>query len=158
MRTAVESRIQEAINTLWEHDWQTSPHGRAVYELTPAPTKQVLKMHRGLHQALSTVIIQMRTGKIGLRCYLYQRGVPDIPDGNCRCGKATQTVQHILLACPIFKDLQEQFLVKPGGGLEGGGNLRTILNTPKLAIRAAKFMLRTRLPGQFGAINEEETT
>jgi hypothetical protein len=66
-------------------------------------------------------------------------------------------VQHVLLACPIFKDLREQFLGKPGRGLEGGGNLRTILNMPKLAIRAAKFMLRTRLLGQFGAVNEEET-
>lgn len=141
LRTAVESKIREAINTLWEHDWQTSLHGRAVYELTPAPTKQVLKMHRGLHRALSTVIIQMRTGKIGLRHYLYQRGVPDIPDRDCRCGKATQTVQHILLACPIFKDLREQFLGKPGGGLEGGGNLRTILNMPNLAVIAAKFTL-----------------
>lgn len=28
LRTAVESRIREAINTQWEHDWQTSPHGR----------------------------------------------------------------------------------------------------------------------------------
>ena len=126
LRTAVESKIREAINTLWEHDWQTSLHGRAVYELTPALTKQVLKMHQGLHQALSTVIIQMRTGKIGLRHYLYQRGVPDILDRDCHCGKATQTVQHILLACPIFKDLQEQFLGRPGGGLEEGGNLRTI--------------------------------
>jgi len=100
----------------------------------------------------------MRTGKIGLRHYLYQRGVPDISDGDCRCGKATQTVRHLLLACPVFKDLREQFLGRPGGGLVGGGNLKTILNTLKLAIRAAKFMLRTRLLGQFGAVNEEEVS
>jgi len=82
--------------------------------------------------------------------------VLDVPDGDCHCGRATQTVRHVLLACPVFKDLREQFLGRPGGGLEGGGNLRTILNTPKLAIRAAKSMLQTRLLGQFGAVDEEE--
>jgi len=81
--------------------------------------------------------------------------VPGIPDEDCRCGKATQTVRHVLLTCPIFKDLREQFLGKPGGGLEGGKNLKVILNTPKLAIRAAKFMLNTRLLGQFRSVNEE---
>jgi len=74
-RAAIESRIRETIHTQWEHDWQTSPHGRAVYELTPAPTKQVSKMRRGLHRTLSTIIIQMRTGKIGLRHHLSTRGV-----------------------------------------------------------------------------------
>lgn len=64
-------------------------------------------------------------------------------------------MRHVLLACLAFKDLREQFLGRPGGGLEGGGNLKMILNMPKLAIRAAKFMLRTRLLGQFGAVNEE---
>lgn len=120
-----------------------------------APTKQVLKIHWGLHRALSIIIIQMHTGKIGLQHYLYQRGVSDTPDGDCRCGKATQTVRHELLACPLFKDFQEQFLGRPGGGLEGGRSLKTILNTPRLAIRPAKFMLRTRLLGQFGAVNED---
>jgi hypothetical protein len=101
------------------------------------------------------VIIQMRTGKIGLRHYLYQRGVPDIQDGDCRCGRATQTVRHVLLACPLFRNLRQQYLVKPGGGLEGG-DVRTTLNTPRLAVRAAKFMLLTGLLGQFGAVPQDE--
>ncbi|KAH2766950.1 hypothetical protein KXV55_004804 [Aspergillus fumigatus] len=60
---------------------------------------------QGLPRALSTVIIQMRTGKIRLRHYLYEQGVPDIQDGDCRVRRATQTVRHVLLACPLFKDL-----------------------------------------------------
>ncbi|GFF96867.1 hypothetical protein IFM47457_11104 [Aspergillus lentulus] len=156
LRSAVETRIREMANTQWEQDWQASPHGRALYELMPTPTKKVLRIHRGLPRALSTVIIQMRTGKIGPRHYLYQRGVPDIQDGDCRCGRATQTVRHILLACPLFRNLRGQYLTKPGGGLEGGGDVKTILNTPRLAVRAAKFMLRTGLLGQFGAVPQDE--
>jgi hypothetical protein len=102
------------------------------------------------------VIILMRTGKIGLRHYLHQRGVPEIQDGDCRCGRATQTVRHILLACPLFRNLRQLYLAKPGGGLEGGADVKTILNTPRLAVRAAKFMLRTGLLGQFGAVPQDE--
>jgi ribonuclease HI len=155
LRSAVETRIRQAANSQWEQDWQTSPHGRAAYELTPGPTKQVLRIYRGLPRPLSTVIVQMRTGKIGLRYYLYQRGVPDIQDGVCHCGRATQTVRHVLLACPLFRDLRQQYLTKPGGGL-GGGDVKTILNSPKLAVRAAKFMLQTGLLGQFGAVRQDE--
>lgn len=97
----------------------------------------------------------MRTGTIGLRHYLYQRGLPDIQDGNCRCGMATQTVRHILLACPLLRYLREQYLTKPGGGIEAG-DVKTILNTPRLAVRAAKFMLRTGLLGQFAAVLQDE--
>lgn len=119
LRSAVESRIRETINAQWEQEWQTKPHGRAVYELTPIPTREVLRIHRSLPRPLSTVIVQMRTGKIGLRHYLYRYGVPDMQDGDCRCGRTTQTVRHVLLACPLFKNLREQYLARPGGRLEG---------------------------------------
>jgi ribonuclease HI len=156
LKTAMKSLIRETVNAQWEHDWRSSPHGRRVYELTPTPTKKVLRVHQGLHRALSTAIIQLRTGKIGLRHFLYQRGVPNIPDADCQCGKATQTVQHVLLACPLLKSLREEIFGRRLGGPDGEGSLKKILTTPKLAIRAAKFMVRTGLLGQFGAVDREE--
>jgi ribonuclease HI len=156
LQTAMKSLIRETVKTRWENDWTSSPHGRRVYELTPTPTKKVLRVHQGLHRALSTAIIQLRTGKIGLRHYLYQRGVPNVPDADCQCGKATQTVQHVLLACPLLKSLREEIFGRRLGGPEGEGSLKKILNTPKLAIRAANFMVRTGLLGQFGAVDRAE--
>lgn len=155
-QSAIKRQISEQANARWEHDWQSSRHGRTVYELTPVPMKRVLKVHRDLHRALSMIIVQMRTGKIGLRHHLYQRGVLDIPNGDCQCGQATQTVRHILLACPLFNDLREETLGRRSGGLRGEGSVKIILNTPKLAIQAAKFMLKTGLLGQFGAVCREE--
>ncbi|KAF4248432.1 hypothetical protein CNMCM8980_005985 [Aspergillus fumigatiaffinis] len=119
LQTAMKSWIRETVNVQWEHDWRSCPHGRTVYELTPTPTKKVLRVHQGLHRALSTAIIQLRTGKIGLRHYLYQRGVPNIPDADCQCGKATQTVQHVLLACPLLKSLREEIFGRRLGGAGG---------------------------------------
>lgn len=155
LRSAGEVRIREIANSRWEQDWQASPHRRAVYELMPILAKKVLRIHRGLPRALRTVKIQMRTGKIGLRHYLYQRGVPDIQDGNCRCGRATQTVRHVL-TCPLFRNLREQYLTKSGGGIGGRGDVETILNTTRLAVRAGRFIPRTGLLGQFGAVRQDE--
>jgi hypothetical protein len=144
------------VNAQWEHNWRSSPHGRRVYELTPTPIKKVLRVHQGLHQALSTAIIQLRTGKIGLRHYLYQQGVLNVPDADCQCGKATQTVQHVLLTYPLLKSLRKEIFSRRFRGPEGEGSLKKILNTPKLAIRAAKFMVRTGLLGQFRAVDRVE--
>jgi hypothetical protein len=156
IRSAVKRRAHEVVNARWENDWKSCHHGRELYELTPTPTRKVLRVHQDLHRALSTIIVQMRTGKIGLRHYLYQRGVPDVPNSDCQCGRATQSVRHILLACPTFSGLREEIFGGRSGGPEGEGSVKKILNTPKLAIQAAKFMLRTGLLGQFGAVRREE--
>jgi hypothetical protein len=63
-----------------------------------------------------------------------------MPGGDCQCGNATQTVQYVLLGCPLLKNLREEMLGRWTGGPEGEGSLKKIFNTPKLAIRAAKFM------------------
>ncbi|KAI3053336.1 hypothetical protein CBS147353_11489 [Aspergillus niger] len=156
LQTAVKSRIRETVNAKWEHDWRSSPHGRTVYELTPTPTKKVLRVHQRLHRALSTTVTQLRTGKIGPRHYLYQRGVPNTPDADCQCGKATQAVQHVLLACPLLKNLCEEIFGRRLGGPEGEGSLKKILNTPKLAIRGAKFTICTGFLGRFEAVDNAE--
>lgn len=44
----------------------------------------------------------MRTGKIGLREFLFPRKVPGIEDGRCECRQGNQTVKHILLECRLL--------------------------------------------------------
>ena len=53
----------------------TAPGGRqAVTEDTP-PNRAVLKLHSGLRKAESSVLVQARTGRIGLAKFLYSRKV-----------------------------------------------------------------------------------
>jgi hypothetical protein len=103
----------------------------------------VLQLHKDLSKRESAILVQMRTEKIGLKDFLFQRRVPGHTDSKCDCGSRRQTVAHILLDCRKRRDLRRQEL----GRFPGRNNLRAILNTRKLAIKAIKFMEQTRILG-----------
>ena len=66
-------------------------------------------------------------------------------------------MQHVLLACTKFNDLRREIWERDNGRRERT-DLRDILNTPGQAKKAARFMMLTRLLGQYGAILEEALT
>ena len=49
----------------------------------PPPMKQVLKLYEGLRKAESALLVQARTGRIGLAKFLYSRKVPSIDIAQC---------------------------------------------------------------------------
>lgn len=61
----------------------------------------------------------------------------------------------MLWACPRFNDLRAEIWENSDGRRERL-DLKEILTTPKLARKAARFMILTRLLGQYGAIPEDE--
>lgn len=67
---------------------------------TPLFGPEATEKHRGLRKHESSVLTQLRTGKIGLRAFLFQRRVPDVPTPLCRCGTARETPEHLALDCP----------------------------------------------------------
>lgn len=77
---------------------------------TPGPTKKVLDLYRTMPKALSAVLVQMRTEKIGLCLFLYQRRAPGIMDGFCDCRRGLQMVKHIPLGCPRHTYLRGSIL------------------------------------------------
>jgi len=65
---------------------QTVPEG-------PPSTKQVLKLHKDLRKAESALLVQARTGRIGLAKFLYSRKVPGIDTARGDC------LAHGLVLC-----------------------------------------------------------
>jgi hypothetical protein len=86
----------------------------------------------------------MRTEKIGLRDFLWKRKVSEVDDPGCDYGEGRQTVGHILLRCRTYRDLRRREF-----GRGGRIDLKAILNEPKSAIKAIRFMEQTHLLGQF---------
>jgi hypothetical protein len=59
----------------------------------------VLSLHKSLQKAESALLVQARTGKIGLSKFLYDRKVPGIETAQCRCGAGFETPRHMALYC-----------------------------------------------------------
>ncbi|KAG0158417.1 hypothetical protein PDIDSM_5931 [Penicillium digitatum] len=87
--------------------------------------KQVnLTYWKGLRKATTSVLIQLRTGIIGLAEYLSKIKRSDSP--RCQCDLGNQSVKHVLLECPLLKEL------------------------PPIV---AKFMIASGLLGQFQSVD-----
>jgi hypothetical protein len=141
LRTTLKTWSRKTANLRWQASWAAESKGRAVRRHTPMPTKKVLQLHADLSKAESALLVQMRTEKIGLKDFLFNHRVPGFHDARCHCGERRRTVAHVLLSCRNYKDLRRQEL----GHLPGRRNLRAILSTRKLAIKAIRFMEQTQV-------------
>lgn len=67
----------------------------------------------------------MRTGKIGLRAFLFARKVPGIDDERCNYRQENQAVKHFLLECRLLNQKRRGLLLKEStkARSEGGGSL-----------------------------------
>ena len=72
--------------------------------------KQVQKK---VKRAKSSLITQIRTEKIGLKSFLYNRRVPGVEKESCECGANKQTARHILHECRLFNRQRRELLVIP---------------------------------------------
>src|SRR2546423_6384247 len=86
LRSALYQQVQASLMMSWRSSWNESPTGKALREIDPRlPTKKVLGLHSN-HKPTSSLIVQLRTQKIGLKAFLYSWHIPGHTDGWCECG------------------------------------------------------------------------
>ncbi|KAJ6094273.1 hypothetical protein N7467_003118 [Penicillium canescens] len=146
---SAKRRIRSEAKFEWETMWANG---------TTTPTKKTLEYWSGLRKATASILMQLRTGRIGLGTYLSRinRG----ETARCGCDLGNQTVTHVLIECPLHQDERDWMrsaLRDKGIGLRRDD----LLTRPEARTTVAEFMVKTGLLGQFQtvdptALGEEE--
>ena len=76
------------------------PGGGDNWKPDKMPYLASLRLQAGLSKAQSSILTQVRTGKIGLAAFLCKRRVPGFPTPACSCGAQWETARHVVVACP----------------------------------------------------------
>jgi ribonuclease HI len=154
LAAAMKATIRRGAKIAWERAWASnSITAGPTRRLVRAPSKGPLRVYRGLRKALSSVMVQMRTGRIGLSGFLAKIGIHE--SARCGCDEGIQTPRHVLLECEFYRDLRGEMLDKVGKlKLPGTGCLdyAALVSEPKAAQYVAEFMIKTGLLNQFWAV------
>lgn len=122
---------------LYKKKWCSDTGNGAILD------RHVNKLYKSFsHKAEASVLIQMRTEKIGLYGYLNKINRAEGPW--CGCEQAYQTVRHIIEECECYDDTRLMYL-----GVDFIRDSRIFLRDPKLISKTVNFMLATGLLDQF---------
>jgi hypothetical protein len=161
-RTGALERAKTAIQVdcrqRWKERWKRSKKGPHSRILQPCLDPKVKKIHKSLRRHQSSLAIQLRTGKVGFRAFLFNSKVPDIETPWCLtcAGEELETVQHVLLHCPTWAGLREECFES---GLKEGvrPSLKALLNTERGCRAATRMVQSTGLLKQYELCSIEES-
>jgi hypothetical protein len=129
----------------WQARWRATRPARGQLGARP-PDPTVLQLHRGLHKAESSVLIQARTEKIGFAQFLRQRQVPGVTTDQCSCNTGIETVQHVVEYC--IREMERRDEIRRRDAI-GSLDFRWLSDTNEGARRLSKWLIQGRRLQQF---------
>lgn len=101
--SALRQGSKTTLQRRWTRRWKTSPRYNHIHSIDKsAPSKKWLKLVNSLSRKQSSIIVQLRTGRIGLNKHLHRIKKSDTP--NCpHCPNIIEDIRHFLFTCPHYR-------------------------------------------------------
>ena len=133
---------KKAIRQEWHEKWYSGQRRSRWCSLasTEAPSANRLKLHKQLKKAESSVLVQARTGRIGLAHFLNKARVPGYETPACRCGLGDETAEHLLLHCQLETERRQW---------RRSTRLRDLVSEPRNTATTARWIIQSGRIGQF---------
>ncbi|KAF4210539.1 hypothetical protein CNMCM5878_004249 [Aspergillus fumigatiaffinis] len=149
LAAAAKRVVRQRIQQRWKKQWEMEKGAKPTRRLIKAPHKKNLALYKGLSKPHTSIIIQMRTMRIGLRHFLFK--IKASETDRCSCGEGSQTPKHILLQCSLYVEARRKMINKLfDEGFRGNISDYDMLVSDPQAIRyVAEFMHQTGLLNQF---------
>ena len=117
----------------------TQGAGKYTWSLDYAlPGSHTLPLYKALNSKEASILVQARTGKSFLNASLYQLRIAETPQ--CACEQGEETIQHVLLICPRWRE-ERDVLRRAVGHL--WGNIGPLLGAwnPQQDARSGEYLL-----------------
>jgi hypothetical protein len=147
---ALKQEYLKNLKTTWHQRWKTSPcYSRTTKIDASFPFTKYEKATTGLTRAQTSILVQLRSGHIGLNKHLARLKTADSP--LCpSCNLSEESVHHLLFECPAYQN--ERFLLRQKLGRKAA-SLKYLLNHKTGIQEVLKFIGRTkRLCKNFGDV------
>ena len=121
----------------------TQGPGKYTWSLDYAlPDPHTLPLYKVLNSKEASILIQARTGKSHLNASIYQLRI--VETAQCACKQCEETIQHILLMCPPWRE-ERNALRQAGSNV--CGNIGPLLGAqnPQQDARSGKYLLGPRV-------------
>ena len=86
LAAATKCRYRSEAKIEWERAWTNEKTSRTTRRLIEVPTKKNLEYWSGLRKATTSILMQLRTGRIGLNAYLNRINRRDSARCDCELG------------------------------------------------------------------------
>src|SRR5436190_14701676 len=92
-------KLRGSLDLLESELHRKPPGNRKPADLDLDSTAGALNRHLGMWKHESSALTQLRTGKVGVKAFLFQRQVPEMATPHCQCGSGEETPAHLALHC-----------------------------------------------------------
>ena len=152
--SALRQESKSKIQRRWARRWKTSPRCRHMGGIDKSvPSKKWMSLVKPLSRRQASLIMQLRTGQIGLNKHLHRIRRSDTPYcPNCN-ENAVETIHHFLFDCARYRSERSILHRKLR---RRSHNLSYLLSHPAATLPLLKYVHSTgRLKQTFGALCSE---